>query len=291
MWFVVKLAVSAWLEHRAASKGAALAYYTLFSIAPMLVLVLAIAGLFYGRQAAQGELSNQLQHLVGKSGAEAIQTLLASASNPADGTLATMIAIVLLLVGTTSVFSELKESLDDIWQVARPAHLQPGWVSVLRTRLLSFGLVLVLALLLMVSLVMSAALALVERYFGGYWLDVSLFLTPLSAMVGFAVSATLFAVIYKILPSIRLSWGDVWIGALATAGLFALGKYVIGLYIGRSGVTSSFGAAGSLVAVMLWVYYSAQIFLLGAEFTHQYAVCFGSLQPQAVVVETGDDIS
>lgn len=272
---VINAAVSEWINHRAASKGAALAFYTLFSMTPILVLVIAIAGFFYGTQAAQGAILMQLRGLVGNRGAEAIQLILAGARNPEQGRLATLVATALLLFGATSVFAELKASLDEIWQI--PSVSQTGLWDLLRTRLLSFGLILVLTFLLMVSLVVSAVLAVLERYWGGIWRDSAFWLGSLAGLIGFTVIATLFAVIYKMLPRVCLSWHDVTIGALGTAGLFALGKYAIGLYIGNSGVASSFGAAGSMIALLLWVYYSAQIFFLGAEFTRQYALHMGSL--------------
>ena len=276
---VVNGAVSEWIKHRAASKGAALAFYTLFSMAPILVLVIAISGFFYGTQAAQGEILVQLRGLVGTRGAEAIQLILAGARNHEQGRLATLVATALLLFGATSVFAELKASLDEIWQM--PSAPETGLWDLLRTRLLSFGLILVLTFLLMVSLVVSAALAVLERYWGGIWRDSALLLGSLAGIIGFSVIAVLFAVIYKMLPRVRLSWHDVAIGALGTAALFALGKYAIGLYIGNSGVASSFGAAGSMIALLLWVYYSAQIFFLGAEFTRQYALQLGSLRHAA----------
>jgi membrane protein len=279
MFSVLKCTVAEWFEHRGGSMGAALAFYTLFSLAPILVLVLAIAGWFYGPQAAQGELFAQLRGLVGAQGAEAIQLVLAGAKNREEGRLATLVAGGLLLFGATTVFAELKASLDAIWQVPPLTH---GTVwDVVRTRLLSFGMVLVLAFLLMVSLVVSAALALLEKYWDSVWRDAGVVLTVLNALIGFAVIAALFAVIFKMLPRVRLSWHDVSIGACGTAALFTLGKYAIGAYIGNSGVTSSYGAAGSLIALLLWVYYSAQIFFLGAEFARQYALQLGSLRSLA----------
>lgn len=268
-------AVTEWLEHRASSKGAALAFYTLFSLAPILVLVIAIAGLFYGKEAAQGELFFQLRGLLGSQGAEAIQLILSGATNETQGLIATVVAGALLLFGATSVFAELKGSLDEIWQLP-PAPGSGVWDTV-RTRLLSFGMVLVLAFLLLVSLVVSAALALLEKKMGAYWQHAAQLLTLLNHAISFIVISTLFGVIYKMLPRVKLSWRDVVIGALGTAALFTLGKYAIGAYIGNSGVTDSFGAAGSLIAVLLWVYYSAQIFFLGAEFARQYALQLGSL--------------
>ena len=273
---VMRCAVTEWFAHRAASKGAALAFYTLFSMAPILVLVIAIAGFFYGAEAAQGQLLNELRGLVGKQGAEAIQLILAGAQNKESGIWATVIATALLLFGATTVFSELKDSLDEIWSV--PASTDATWWDILRTRLLSFGLILVLGFLLMVSLVISAALAVLEKYMNGLWKDAAVLLSWVSWGISFLVIATLFGVIYKMLPRIKLSWRDVMIGALGTAALFTLGKFIIGLYIGNSGVASSFGAAGSMIALLLWVYYSAQIFFLGAEFARQYALQLGSLK-------------
>ena len=273
---VIVCSVTEWLEHRASSKGAALAYYTLFSVAPILVLVIAIAGFFYGQAAARGELMSQLQGLLGTQGAEAIQLVLAGARNHDQGRIATLIAGALLLFGATSVFAELKASLDEIWQV--PPLKEAGAWDMIRTRLLSFGLVLVLAFLLMVSLVISAAMAILENYWEGHWKDAAVLFSILSNLLGFAVIACLFAVIYKMLPRVRLSWRDVMIGALGTAFMFSLGKYAIGMYIGNSGVASSYGAAGSLVALLIWIYYSAQIFFLGAEFTRQFTLQLGSMK-------------
>jgi len=273
---VMRCALDEWFTHRASSKGAALAFYTAFSIAPILVLVIAVAGFFYGAEAAQGQLLTELKGLVGSQGAEAIQLVLAGAQNKESGMWATIIATVLLLVGATTVFAELKDSLDEIWNVPPPKGAT--WWVVLRTRLLSFGLILVLAFLLMVSLVVSAALAVIEDYVGGLWKDAAVLLSWLASSISFLVIAVLFGVIYKLLPRVKLSWHDVTIGALGTAAMFTLGKFLIGLYIGNSGVASSFGAAGSMIALMLWVYYSAQIFFLGAEFARQYALQLGSLK-------------
>jgi len=205
-----------------------------------------------------------------------VQLVLAGAQNKESGIWATIIATVLLLVGATTVFAELKDSLDEIWGVPPPTD--STWWVVLRTRLLSFGLILVLAFLLMVSLVVSAGLALVEGYVGGLWRDATVLLAWLAWLISFCVIAILFGVIYKLLPRIKLSWRDVTIGAIGTAAMFVLGKFLIGLYIGNSGVASSFGAAGSMIALLLWVYYSAQIFFLGAEFARQYALQLGSLK-------------
>jgi membrane protein len=272
-------AVQGWFDDRASSKGAALAYYTLFSLAPLLVIVIAVAGAVFGQEAATGAIFTQLNGLVGPTGAEAIQMLLANARNPKVGVIATVIATAVLLIGATTAFGELKDSLDDMWHV--PPSRQSGIIVFIRTRLLSFGLILVLVFLLLVSLSVSAALAVLQKSWGAYWSEASTIAQAISSLISFAVIATLFAAIYKLLPQIKLSWRDVWIGAFLTAGLFILGKYMIGLYLGNSGVANSYGAAGSIVALLLWVYYSAQIFFLGAEFTRHYALWFGSLRNSA----------
>ncbi|WP_426196896.1 YihY/virulence factor BrkB family protein [Massilia sp. DWR3-1-1] len=273
---IMRCAINEWIDDRCGSKGAALAFYTLFSMAPIMVLVLAVAGFFYGADAAQGQLFGQLKGLMGDKGAAALQLVLAGAQNHGTGLKATLIAGALLLVGATTVFAELKDSLDDIWDVPKPVG--SSWWEMVRTRLLSFGIILVLAFLLMVSLVVSAALTVMESYVGGLWKDATLILGWIAWLISFLVIAVLFGAIYKLLPRLQLAWKDVVIGALGTAAMFVLGKYIIGLYIGNSGVADSFGAAGSTIAILLWVYYSAQIFFLGAQFARQYALQLGSLR-------------
>lgn len=266
--------VTEWIDDRASSKGAALAFYTLFSIAPILVLAIALAGYFFGAEAAEGELVTQLRGLIGQDGAEAVQAMLAAARDKESGLISTIVATVLLIIGATTVFAELKISLDELWEVR--AQAESGLWAMIKTRLLSFGIVLVLGFLLMVSLVVSAVLGVLQNYIGNLWGFSTELFCVISWLFTFFVIAFLFAVIYKMLPSIPLSWRDVWIGSLATAGLFILGKSLIGVYLGNSEVTSSFGAAGSVIALMLWVYYSASVFFLGAEFTRIYAQRFGS---------------
>ena len=273
---VLAESVDTWVEQRAASKGAALAFYALLSMTPILVLAVALAGYFFGADAAQGEILVQMQGLAGTHAAQAIQTLLAAARDPSAGLLATVLASIVLLIGATSVFCELKGSLDELW--GRPKSGRSALGTLMRTRLLAFGLVVVLAFLLLVSLVISVLLALLERYVGGIWTSSAVALSAASSLISFAVIAFLFAVIYKMLPDALLSWRDVWTGAIFTAALFSLGKYAIGLYLGNSAVATPFGAAGSVVALLLWVYYSAQIFFLGAYFTREYAISYGSLQ-------------
>jgi len=277
---VVGASVRAWVAHRAASKGAALSFYMLFSLAPILVLVISIAGIFFGAEAARGEIFAQIDGLVGAQGAAAIQEILAATHRAGGGGLAAAIATGILFVGATSAFAELKGSLDEIW--AAPAPQGAGWQQLLRARLLSFSLVLVLAFMLLVSLIVNAALAVVDRFWGQMWTQ-SWFAPVadvLSTAFSFGVVTLLFAVIFKMLPNARIAWRDVIMGAVITALLFAAGKRLIGLYLGNSAVASSYGAAGSVVALMLWVYYSAQIFFFGAELTRQYALQFGSLRGQ-----------
>lgn len=274
---VLMISINEWILRRDASKGAALAFYALFSLAPILLLVIAIAGMMFGREAAQGEVYAQFKDLIGPSGAEAIQMLLASVPEVGAGLFAPIAASVLLLMGATTVFTELKDSLDEIWKVPQEKN-RSGFFGILHARVLSFGMVLVLAFLLLVSLVISAVLAILSRYWGGYWGGASWLLAPAASGFSFLVVTVLFAVIYKTLPQVKLAWRDVSVGAMGTAALFSLGKYLIGFYLGNSGVASGYGAAGSIVALLLWVYYSAQIFFLGAEFTRQYALWFGSLR-------------
>lgn len=288
---VVTGAVQAWFAHRAASKGAALSFYMLFSLAPILVLVIAIAGLFFGAEAARGEIFDQLQGLLGAQGAAAIQQILAATHRAGGSGVAALIATGILIVGATSAFAELKASLDDIWEADTiPAS---GWRSLVRTRLLSFGLVLVLALMLLVSLVVNAAIAVVQRFWDGMWFESWLapVATTISNGFSFAVVTALFAVVFKMLPRVRVTWRDVTMGAIITAVLFSVGKRLIGIYLGNSAVASSYGAAGSVVALMLWVYYSAQIFFFGAELTHQYALQFGSLRERQRRGEAPEPVS
>jgi len=280
MRIVAVCSVTEWFALRGGSKGAAVAFYTLFSMAPILVLALAVASAFFGPQAARGEIFAQLTSLVGPTGAQAIEMLLTHAQNRDAGFIATLIATGVLIIGTTTIFAELKDSLDELWHV--PIARQAGLREVLKVRLLSFGMVMVLTFLLLVSLVISAGLALVQRYWNGLWQETAIYLWPLANLLSYCVIAILFAVIYKTLPQIKLSWRDVMIGALGTAALFILGKYLIGVYLGNSGIANSYGAAGSLVALLMWVYYSAQIFFLGASFTRQYALWFGTLRNDAL---------
>jgi len=275
LWRLLKETVSAWIDDYAASMGAAIAYYTMFSVAPLLLIVIAVAGLIFGREAAQGEVFTQLQGLMGNEGAVAVQGLLKSANEPATGTLAIILGGIALFVGATTVFGELQTSLDRIWRAPSLKKTSGLWTLV-RERLLSFGMILTIGFLLLVSLVMSAALAAVGKWWDSSFRGWEAMLHVANFVISFVIITVLFAMIYKILPRVRIAWHDVWIGAAVTSVLFAIGKFAIGLYLGKSGIGSGFGAAGSIVVLLVWVYYSAQIFLLGAEFTWVYAYRFGS---------------
>jgi membrane protein len=274
-WNLLKEAIKSWLDDYAPSMGAALSYYTLFSLAPLLIIVIAVAGMLFGQDAARAEIMAQLQGLMGETGAKAVEAMLDSVSKPGQGAFASIIGIGTLLIGATAVFAELQSALDRIWHVPRKKRPSGVWGFV-RTRLLSFGLVLALGFVLIVSLVASAALAALGRWWGGWFENWQLVLHVLNFLVSFGIFTLLFAMIYKLMPSVKISWRDVWIGAAVTSVLFAVGKFLIGLYLGNSSFASSYGAAGSVVVLLAWVYYSAQIFLLGAEYTWVYAHSHGS---------------
>jgi membrane protein len=277
-WALLKQAFEAWSNDYAPSMGAALSYYTLFSIAPLLLIVIAVAGLVFGPDAARGEIFGQLQGLMGAEGAAAVEKLLQNVNKREEGILATVTGLVLLLLGATTVFNELQNDLDRIWRAPSPP--QRGVWNILRSRLLSVGMIMGIAFLLMVSLVLSAILAALSKWWGPAFAGWQVLAHMLDLALSFALMTLIFAMIYKVMPRVRVGWHDVWIGAAVTALLFAVGKFLIGLYIGRSDLSSAFGAAGSLVVVMVWVYYSAQIFLLGAEFTRAYAHTHGSRQAE-----------
>lgn len=276
IWDLTKSSVDAWIDDFAPSMGAAISYYTLFSLAPMLIISIAVAGFFFGAEAARGEIFGQLQGLVGDEGAAAIQGLLKSANNPTDGFIATLLGFVALVIGSTTVFAELQSDLDRIWRSPAEQGGQ-GWWFLIRTRLLSFGMVLGMGFIILVSLIMSAVLAALGKWWGSYFDGWETLLEIFNFVFSFTLITASFAAIYKFMPRVKIAWRDVWIGAVVTALLFSIGKFLIGLYIGKTGVASSFGAAGSFVVVMAWVYFSAQIFLLGAEFTWVYAHQHGSM--------------
>lgn len=274
-WGLIKQVGISWLDDYVPSMGAALAYYTIFSLAPLLLIVISVAGLVFGEDAARGEIQAQLQDLMGDRGASALQDLLASVREPAEGLTGTAVGLVLLFFGATTMFAELQDALDRIWRV-RGRLRKSGWLTLVRARLMAFAMVLAVGFLLIVSLATSAMLATVSRrlepVFGGWQAVVE----AGDAIGGFLLVAFMFGLIYKVMPRQRVLAADVWLGALLAALLFTGGKVVIGAYIGRSDVASGFGAAGSLAVLLLWVYFSAQILLVGAEFTCVYARTFGS---------------
>jgi len=275
IWDLIRKSIGAWLDDYAPSMGAALAYYTLFSLAPLLIIAIAVAGLFFGQEAARGEIVAQIQGLIGREGAIAVQGLLRSASAPAEDIAATLVSTLVLIIGATTVFAELQSDLDRIWRVPAPATVNGIW-ELLRSRLLSFGLILGVGFLLLVSLALSAAIAAFGKWSYGFFEGREAYLHALNFGISFAITTLLFAMIYKFMPRASITWRDVWVGAAVTSLLFEIGKFLIGLYLGTTSVASGFGAAGSLVVLLIWVYFSAQIFLLGAEFTWVYSHEYGS---------------
>jgi membrane protein len=263
-----------WVEDRASSMGAAIAYYTMLSLAPLMLIVITVAGLFFGETAARDALLSQAASLVGENGAQALDAILTSSSTVGGGAVSILIGVLTLVVGATTVFGELQSDLDVIWRASESA--KQGWRGLLRVRLLSFGLILAVGFLITVSLVLSAVIAAFGSFWASWFQGASVVLQALNFALGFGFITALFALIYKLLPSVPIAWGDVWIGAACTSMLFSIGKSLIGLYLGKTALSSSFGAAGTLVVVVVWVYYSAQIFLLGAEFTYLYATRYGS---------------
>ncbi|NYT26147.1 YihY/virulence factor BrkB family protein [Alcaligenaceae bacterium] len=273
---LARKSVQTWLDDYASSMGAAIAFYTVFSLAPLVVIVIGIAGFFWGEEAVRGELLRQIGSVVGDNGAAAIQGVVSSGAEEAgQGIAATVLSVGFLVVGATTVFAELQSALDRIWKVPARDRKTGIW-NLLRSRLLSFGLVLSLAFLLLVSLVVSSMLSALGGWLGGLMPGWELILQLVNILISFGILVVLFAMIYKFMPQAEVAWRDVWTGAFATALLFEAGKLLISLYVGKSAVASSYAAAGSLVAVLIWVYYAAQVFLLGAEFTWVYANEHGS---------------
>jgi membrane protein len=271
---LIKESFKGWKDDGALDLGAALAYYTIFSLAPLLLIVTAVAGLVWGREAVQGQLVGQMQGIVGPQGGQAIQTMVANAGKEGSGVLATIIGLVTILFGATGVFVQLQSALDRIWNV----EPKPGggiW-SFIRTRMISFGMILGVGFLLLVSLVVTAAVAAAGKWATSLLPGGETLVNILTFAVSFALITLLFAMIYKVLPDVEIAWRDVWIGAAVTALLFTIGKFLIGLYLAHSTVASTYGAAGSLVVLLLWIYYSSQILFLGAEFTQVYATRYGS---------------
>jgi len=275
IWPLAKEAGLQWLAHKDARMGAALSYYSVFSIGPLILIAVAIAGFVFGREAVQGEVTNALKGLLGENGAQAINGMLASADKPREGLVATVVGIVTLIFAAIGVVVQLKDAFNTVWEVEEPKAA--GIWGFVRTYVLSFAAVLAIGFLLLVSMVMTAGLAAAGKFVGSLVPEVALQITGF--LVSFGMLALLFAMMFKWMPDAPVRWRDVWLGAIGTAALFEIGKFLIGLYIGKQGLESTFGAASSLVVVLIWVYYSAQLVLLGAEFTHAQAKQRGDVAP------------
>ena len=274
-WDLLKQTATEFSDDKCSRLGAALAFYTALSLSPMLLVVIGIAGPIFGDGAARGEIAHQIRDVVGDDGAKVIEDMLAKSASRKSGIIATVIGLGALLFAATSVFAELQDALNTVWNVKEENTPQGVW-GMVKARLLSFSAVCGLAFLLLVSLVFGALVSglsgVLERWvaYSSVWLQLA------NLGISLIVTTLLFAMIYKLLPAVRPAWRDVWVGALATAVLFNLGKYLIGLYLGHASVGSTFGAAGSFVVLMFWIYYSAQVVLFGAEFTQVYATKYGA---------------
>jgi membrane protein len=273
-WTVAQEAATNWSSHKDARQGAALAYYSVFSLGPIIVIVIAIAGLFFGHEAVTSQVTASLKGMLGETGAKAIESMLAGASRPAEGALATILGIGALLFAAIGVVVQLKDALNVVWEVEESE--ESGIWHFARNCVLSFAAVLALGFLLLVSLLVTAALAAAGKFVAPYMPEGLLHI--FSLVVSFAVVAVLFAMMFKWLPDVSVGWRDVWVGALLTALFFEVGKAAIGFYIGKQGLESTYGAAASIVVVLIWVYYTSQIILMGVEITHAYAKHGGSLK-------------
>lgn len=274
VWELLKDTGNDWMEDKASRLAAALAFYTLLSLAPMLVIAVAVAGLVFGEEAARGQIAQQIAGLVGPETGKAIEAIIAQANQPASGVLGALAGLAVLLFSASGVFGELQDSMNTIWEVApRPGR---GVWGIIRDRFFSFTMVLGVAFLLLVSLVMSTGLSSLGHVFQDTLPGGKTLWQVINNLISLGVITCLFALIYKVVPDVKIQWRDVWVGAFVTALLFTLGKAAIGLYLGRSSVASAYGAAASVVVITVWVYYSAQILFLGAEFTQVYAQRYGS---------------
>ncbi len=278
LWWLLRDSANAWIDDRAPSMGAALAFYALFSVAPLLIIAIAIAGVFFGEEAARGEIVAQISGLIGHAGAASIQSIIESARNPASGTVAMTVGILTLIITASTVFTELKDSLDYIWRVNNPDS--NSLRNFFQTRVRALVMVMVIGVLLLLLLIASTALTLIANSTAMYQ-NITYLINTLNFIIFVGMTAILFAIIYKVLPDIKIAWKDVWIGSVITAVLFSLGKSLIALYLAESHISSAFGTAGSVIIGLLWIYYSAQIFFLGAEFTKLYAQRYGSQRTMA----------
>jgi len=286
LWPVLKKAAADWSHDRAPRLGAALAYYTIFSMVPLLIVIIAIIGLVFGQEAAQSAIMDQISNLIGPQSAAAIKEMIQRADQPSTGIIATIIATVTLLMGAAGFFGQLKDALNTVWGIEPKAGRGIG--GFVKDNFLSFATLLGTAFLLLVSLLLSTALAAIGKWFGQLLPLPEVVLQTFNLLLSLVVITGLFALIFKVLPDAHIAWRDVWIGAALTSVLFTIGKFAIELYLGKSNVGSSYGAAGSLVLILVWVYYSVQILLYGAEFTQVYANLMGQkIQPteEAKVVD------
>jgi membrane protein len=274
IWELIKQTVSCWSEINAPRLGASLAFYTLLSIAPLLVICISIAGLVYGPKAAQEQIGAQIQGVVGTQSADAIQSLLEHASKPGSGIVAAVVGFFTLLFGASGVFGELRDSLNGVWGVKSAGS--SGLKGMITYRFFSFAMVLGIGFLLLVSLILSAAIAALGKFLSGALPIPEAVMHVFSILVSFLAITVLFALLYKVVPDVQIEWRDVIIGAAVTSLLFSIGKFLIGIYLGKASVGSAYGAAGSLVVFIVWVYYSAQIFFVGAEFTRAFTERHGS---------------
>lgn len=287
-WVLAKDTVEGFIDDGAMSRGAAIAYYTIFSIAPLLLIATAIAGVVFGQQAVEGAVADQLQELLGRQGAEAVQAMIEGAANPTRGTIATVLSVVTLLFTASGVFGELQTALNEIWQAPPPKG--DTLTRLVLAKAAAIGLVAATGFLLLVSLVVSAALAAVATWVGGLLPGLTEVLGLANFAVSFLMITLLFGAIYMILPDRRLRWRDVAVGAAVTAMLFTVGKTLIGWYIGGTGIASTYGAAGALMVVLIWVFYSSQVFLLGAEFTKAWAGLKGSPEALAAGARSAEEL-
>jgi len=274
MWALLKETANSWSNHKDARSGAALAYYSIFSIGPLIVIAIAVAGLVFGTEAVRGEVSAQLRGLLGDGGAQAVEGMLQSADKPREGLFATLFGIAMLIFAAVGVVVQLKDALNTVWEVP-PAKTGGVWYFI-RTYLVSLAGVLSVGFLLLVSLLFTAILAASAKFINPFLPEA--IMQAVGAALSFGFIALLFAMMFKWLPDTQVAWRDVWLGAAVTALLFEIGKLLIGFYIGKQGLESTFGAAASLVVLLIWVYYSSQIVLMGAEFTRAYAKRYGSLR-------------
>jgi membrane protein len=274
VWDLLSETYKKWQEDSAQTLGAALAFYTTFSMAPLLIIVIAIFGVILGRDTVQVEILKRAQDLIGVQGADAVKMMIEAAYRPGSGLPATIIGILVILIGSTSALAMLKQTLNLMWG-ARPDPKTPVW-NLVKVRLLSFVMILVIGLLLVLSLLLSIVLSLVTGFFQNLVPVPVFFIQIADLTLSFLLITLLFAVVYKVLPDVSIAWTDVWVGSAITAILFTLGKFLFSLYLGRSSISSAYGAASSLAIILMWVYYSAQVFFIGAEFTQVYANRYGS---------------